>query len=587
MDKSELTRIYCARPQNFSWFLGAGASSSAGLPTANAILWDLKRQYYCSQENQEILRHDIENDAIQTRIQTFMESRGFPSQFDDNEYSTYFEKIFGNSKERQRAYLKKILSEDHVSLSVGSRVIGALMLSEHIRTIFTTNFDSVLEKAYAELGCLSLSPFHLEGARSSIHALNNEEFPIYVKLHGDFRYENLKNLASDLQGQNQDLSQCLINASNRSGLIVVGYSGRDTSIMNLFRRTLDSENPFPHGLFWTGIEKKPMKPQISELLELARSKDVNAEYVMIETFDALMLRLWRNIEDKPSHMDAQVRKTAVSQVSISLPPHGNSSPIIRMNALPVLSTPQKCFKLSLRSPMTWRQLWEIQRLNPGKLIFTKMHSEIWCWGMKKHIKQVFSDNLISMTSNEIPLIFSDDTHLIIRRFFRDAICEAFIHNKPLISRVTRSKKAFLIVDESPNDNGVLSPLINTIGGPIFGYVPNVPVDDQHPNSKPVQWAEAVQVSLDIKNETLWILLNPCIWIWPPRARKLSVDFIQSRCRNRYNHTFNDILNAWVKIILGTDAKNMTVKISAYNEGSAVENPSFCVGSRTAYSKKTT
>jgi hypothetical protein len=78
MDQGQLTSLFAARPQNFAWFLGAGRSRSAGLPTATDILWDLKRRYYCREENQDISRQNIQNDAVKERIQTFVESRGFP-----------------------------------------------------------------------------------------------------------------------------------------------------------------------------------------------------------------------------------------------------------------------------------------------------------------------------------------------------------------------------------------------------------------------------------------------------------------------------------------------------------------------------
>src|ERR1017187_5835461 len=56
IEQGEFTSLFCARPQNFAWFLGAGASASAGLPTATDVLWDLKRRYYCREENQDISR---------------------------------------------------------------------------------------------------------------------------------------------------------------------------------------------------------------------------------------------------------------------------------------------------------------------------------------------------------------------------------------------------------------------------------------------------------------------------------------------------------------------------------------------------
>ena len=72
IDQAQLTGIICERPQNFAWFLGAGASRSAGLPTATDIIWDLKRRYYCQQENEEISRQDVHLEAVRSRIQSYM-----------------------------------------------------------------------------------------------------------------------------------------------------------------------------------------------------------------------------------------------------------------------------------------------------------------------------------------------------------------------------------------------------------------------------------------------------------------------------------------------------------------------------------
>src|SRR5437762_8755049 len=93
IDQAQLTDIICERPQNFAWFLGAGASRTAGLPAATDILWNIKRRYYCREENQELSRQDIQNPAIKDRIQGFMNSRGFPLEGTPDEYPTYFEKV--------------------------------------------------------------------------------------------------------------------------------------------------------------------------------------------------------------------------------------------------------------------------------------------------------------------------------------------------------------------------------------------------------------------------------------------------------------------------------------------------------------
>ena len=201
MSHTDLVRRISAAPRNYAWFLGAGASRTAGLPTAMDLIWDLKREIYCSEENQDIARQDVHNNAVRERIQSYCDSWGFPPQWADDEYTAYFERTFGQDKEGQRQYLQRKLAEQHVSLCVGNRVFGALMAAGLARVAFTTNFDTVVEKAVAEMGGQSLSPYHLEGDHAANAALNNEEYPLYCKLHGDFRYDNLKNLALDLQAE--------------------------------------------------------------------------------------------------------------------------------------------------------------------------------------------------------------------------------------------------------------------------------------------------------------------------------------------------------------------------------------------------
>ena len=584
MDQNELTNIYCARPQNFAWFIGAGASRSSGLPTATDIIWDLKRRYYCQEENQDISRQDIQNEAVRARIQAFMEARGFPEQWADNEYSTYFEIIFGEDKERQRRYLKAILSEERVSLSVGNRVLGAMLSSGLSRIVFTTNFDSVVEKAVAEVAGQSISAFHLEGSHAANQALNNEEFPIYCKLHGDFRYDSLKNLSTDLATQNGALSECLINAGNRFGFVVTGYSGRDQSVMELFHSVLEANNPFPHGLFWTGIKGSEIPPVVDDLLNKARSKGVDAHYVPVETFDALLLRLWRNTENKTREMDTQVRKSHIASVNIPLPKGGSGKPTLRLNALPVIAMPQQCTKLSFSMPMDWTELRKARGDAQGKLILTKADS-VLCWGERAIVDRVFGENLSKVQPYDLPQDIGSPENLHIKGFVEEALSGALARDKPLLSRTTRTS-SFLIVDPHAQNQGGLDPLFDVVGkesGTITGLF--APVTEEHPTPEQITWAEAVRVSVDCKDGKVWLLIDPDIWIWPPRARKSAAKFMEQRRSDRYNNKYNELLDAWVRVILDTDKRDSEVSLSTFCQGAATENPVFRIGSRTAFSRR--
>jgi len=400
----------------------------------------------------------------------------------------------------------------------------------------------------------------------------------------DFRYDSLKNLPDDLATQNAALSECLVNAGNRFGFIVTGYSGRDRSIIELFRAVLQTHNPFPHGLFWTYIKSLPIRPAVKEMLEQARVKGVKAHYVPIETFDALLLRLWRNTEDKPAAIDAQVRKSQAASVHIPLPPTGRKKPILRLNALPVLSVPTQCLELSFSSPKDWDDLHQARISSNGGLILTKAEA-VWCWGPQDLIKDVFGNDISAAEPCNLPTDLNSPQNLFVKGFIEEALCKALARGKPLLSRNTRSS-AFLIADPHAEVRSDLDPLFNIVGktsGTIAGLF--APVTEDHPHPEKVDWAEAVRASVDYKDGKLWLLLDPDVWIWPPRARKDAATFLDERRGDRYNNKYNALLDAWVRIALATDERNAEVTLSAFDEGTDAENPTFRVASRTAFARR--
>ncbi|BDV38126.1 hypothetical protein DSM21852_13790 [Methylocystis bryophila] len=585
IDQAQLTGIICERPQNFAWFLGAGASRSAGLPTATDIIWDLKRRYYCQQENEDISRQDVHLEAVRSRIQSYMASRGFPAEWAPEEYSTSFEKIFGDDKERQRRYLAGILAEDKATLSVGNRVLGAMLSSGLSRVAFTTNFDSIVEKAVAEVSGNSLSAYHIEGSRLAAQALNNEEFPFCCKLHGDFRYDSVKNLAADLATQNTELAQALKIAAGRFGFVVVGFSGRDESVMALFREAIDAPNAFPHGFYWTGIKGVPVAPPVEELLIAARAKGVKAAYVAIETSDALMLRIWRNLPGKSPELDKKVRKSQAASVSIPLRGAGTRKPIMRLNALPLTGLPGECQSLAFTCDKEWRALRDVQRKSEGRLILTKADT-VLAWGAEAEVREHFKADLKTLAPFDIGdrLLMLDD-HLYLKGFLEEALCAAIIRGKPLLTR-THGRNAFIIADAHAQDQSAFTALAQITGkvhGQIDGLV--APADDHHPDPERVRWAEALRISLDLRDGKYWLIVDPDIWIWPSRARRVADEFMDRRRGDRFNKKYNQLLDAWVRLIVGTDVRNTEVTVSAFASGSAAENPSFSFGTRTGFSQR--
>ena len=49
IDADDFSRRFSLRASNLMWLLGAGASASAGIPTANDMVWEFKQLLFVSQ----------------------------------------------------------------------------------------------------------------------------------------------------------------------------------------------------------------------------------------------------------------------------------------------------------------------------------------------------------------------------------------------------------------------------------------------------------------------------------------------------------------------------------------------------------
>lgn len=554
----------------------------SGLPTANDIISDLKRQYYCAEEGEDISLQDMHSDAVQTRIQSFMDARGFPEQWSAGEYSGYFDKIFGADKARQRNYLSRILAEDRVRLTVGNRILAAMLAGGMARAVFTTNFDPVVERAYAEVSGRALHAFHLDGSTAAVQALNEEEFPLYVKLHGDFRYDSIKNLTADLVEQDRQLTTALMACAARFGFVVAGYSGRDESLMAMLAKAIEQPNAFPAGLFWTEIKGARMLPAVTDLIDRARAKGITAAVIDIDTYDTLMLRLWRNLENRPADLDAKVRRSTVAGVSIPMPPTRGARPLLRLNALPVRSLPKQAVAIRTKKAMEWKDLKALEREVGRRVIFTK-GKEVLAWGSDADIAAAVGDNFLGAAPFDLPANPDGPDELYIKGFLEEGLVTALARGRPLIARSMRAG-SILIADRNSRDASSLAP-VKSKAGVLFGPIPGLmtPATEAFPIPEPLFWAEALRISLSWRNGSPWLVIDPDVWVWPPRGRELARDFLDGRRRGRFNNRYNDLVSAWIDAIFGTrtGAVDLSVTLNGTNP------PAFTIGSQTAHSWKQT
>jgi hypothetical protein len=80
MDVAEFLRLHSVRAPNLMWFLGAGASSAAGVPTAYHLIWEFKRTLFCAAQRVPLEAvADLADPAVQARLQQHFDTLGsFP-----------------------------------------------------------------------------------------------------------------------------------------------------------------------------------------------------------------------------------------------------------------------------------------------------------------------------------------------------------------------------------------------------------------------------------------------------------------------------------------------------------------------------
>ena len=346
IDVGEFLNFYPLRCPHIMWLLGAGASVTAGLPTAYTLTWEFKRQLYCTAHHLPPTRFpNLNEKAFQSRVQShFNASAGYPTEGDIEEYPFYFHRYLPNEGDRRR-YLDGRLAG--IKPSYGHLCLAALMALGKVEVVWTTNFDHLVERAAMQNAISEYLPRGLTVAgldcpEKAVDVFRDARWPLLLKLHGDFLYRKLKNTAAELQHQDETFRQRLTDQCTRRGLAVVGYSGRDASVMSALRDALAASDPFPHGLFWFVRSGDVLSQPVRDFLSAARARNCQTGFIEIGGFDELMADVFLPYHEAlPAVRDLvkaqRDRRRAVMPVYV-----GKNWPVLRTNALEVTKYPSSC-----------------------------------------------------------------------------------------------------------------------------------------------------------------------------------------------------------------------------------------------------
>lgn len=302
----DLTRFISTRENkdtsNYSLFLGAGASKSSGISTALELIDIWKRELYERFEDKQ-----FEPTDDYKNIEQYFEHK-HSSWFNSvNPYSSLFEKKFDLPSQRRKFVEQQVGNK---LPSIGYAYLVSLVEKGFFNTIFTTNFDDLLNESFYQLS--STRPI-VCAHDSSVHSISiTSKRPKILKLHGDYLFENIKSTLRETESLEQNIKDKLIEFCKEFGLIILGYSGSDRSIMDVLEYLVKTDNYVKNGVYWCFRKEDEINQSVMNLLW----KD-KVYPIIIDGFDEFFASLYSELtgeygklfnSDKESQRDKIISK---------------------------------------------------------------------------------------------------------------------------------------------------------------------------------------------------------------------------------------------------------------------------------------
>lgn len=539
----QLLRLLPLRLPGLGWFLGAGVSASGGIPTAGDMVWEFKREIYCTRQRRSKASCDnLSDPVLRKRIQVFLNDQpNFPVEGCDEEYSFYFEATYPHEADRRR-YIDGAVRRG--TPTYGHVILALLMKSSKVSAVFGTNFDPLLEDSWARVnGSISgLAVASTGEPEKAIQAISESRFPLYAKLHGDFQSRKLKNVAEELASQDARLRHALIQFVRSNGLVVCGYSGRDASIMEALDEAIDNGHGYPNGLFWTYKAGTVPSDAVIRLIDTAANAGVQAALVEIDSFDEYMASLAGMMPDAVPQ--ASIDAAGARPVRLSapaLPSPSSRSPIVRTNALPILRLPHTCrlVKCEIGGSREVRQA--ISDSN-ADVVAARTKAGVIAFGSDAELAKAFGkDAELDLYALKAQSIAREGSQ---KGLLHDALARAFSASIP-VDVLRRRGDLMLVLQSGGHDVALLDKLRDACGGALDGTISGL------------RWSEALRLRIDYQLDRFWLLLEPTVWAErteDSRLNDIRMDFIKEREAKRYNRQWYGVFNGWTSALFGSNVK---------------------------------
>lgn len=553
----EFALRFGARASRVAWLAGAGTAAAAGIPTGYDMIADFKARLFAAEAKVPRSQIDVGDPLWRERITSYFDgSHGLPPADDPSEYAVLFERVYPDPAGR-RAYIDSAVRRG--SPSFGHRVLASLIAGQLAPCVFTTNFDPLIERAAvvadellppAERSHLTVAA--LDSNERAERCLRESDWPLLVKLHGDYQSERLKNTPAELAAQDERHRRVLVEVARRFGLVVVGYSGRDSSVMETLHAALAADGPYPAGLFWITRPGASLLSPVREFLEAAATR-AEVAVVEAENFDELAAELARQV-DLPTvlaeHVDAARPAARLQPVALPTVEAGRF-PALRCSALPLLAMPAAARAVTLAGPSTTSAVRELVREVRPRPVVACIGDRVAAFGRDEDLLAALAP-LGARLDGEVPLDPRTDSWAL--GLLYDALTRALARGRPLRPMLRTAGHALVLTRPDPTrtddaagrDRERLGPLVTAYGGTIDGIVPTVGS----------RFAEGVRVRLEWRLDRWWCVFDPYTWVelrgddrpGAGGAVDAAADFRRERWAARYNKAWAQIIGAWARLL---------------------------------------
>lgn len=366
------------------------------------------------------------------------------------------------------------------------------------------------------------------------------------------------------------MRKVLSGACQRFGLVVVGYSGRDASIMEALTRSLQASQAFPAGLYWVTKSPEDLRPAVKEFLAAASDAGVTGAIVEAQNFDELAGDIL-DLVTLPAELTPHLNESHPAPIVRPVPLPAKEAayfPILLCSALPIMQMPKAARRLRLASPATTAQVRDLLRTANVRAVAACTGREVAVFGPDEGILGAL-ESLGAETAGTVEL--DPEAGGWALGLLYDGIIRAICKDRPLFARMRHSGHLVLIARGSANEDQELarrrserlSRLKQAYSSALFGIVPKLGFP----------FTEGLQIRLEQCAQRWWCVFDPVTYIETPKPDPAESreddtttelappvfhrgdpagDWRRERWAQRYNGTWAKILEAWSDLLTGTD-----------------------------------